>query len=77
MKKNSVQRRIKRYKIIYVRKTIEAMVPDNGVCVAAENSRQGRMCRIPRLKPADQMKREQSFQVAGPRLFYLPKKLRT
>ena len=74
---NSVQRRIERYRIIYVWKTIEAMVPGNGVCLAPEDNRKGRFCKIPSLKPAERTKRDISFQVAGPKLFNcLPKNLR-
>ena len=36
-----------------------------------------RLCKIPSLKPAERLKREQSFRVSGPRMFNcLPKKLR-
>ena len=74
---NSVQRRIERYRIIYVWKTIEAMVPGNGVCLAPKHNRKGHFCKIPCLKPAERIKRDISFQVAGPKLFNcLPKKLR-
>ena len=77
LRMNSVQRRIERYKIIYVWKTIQGMVPENGVCLAPDNERIGRLCKIPNLKHAERLKREQSFQVSGPRVFNcLPKKLR-
>ena len=77
LRMNSVQRRIERYKIIYVWKTIEGMVPENGVHLVPGENRNGRLCKIPCLKSSERTKREQSFQVAGPRLFNcLSKKLR-
>ena len=66
LKMNSVQRRIERYKIIYVWKTIEALVPENGVSLSSEDGRNGRLFKIPSLKPAERLKRKQS----------LPKKLK-
>ena len=45
--------------------------------MASENGRNGRLFKIPSLKPAERCKREQSFQVSGPRIsIYLPKKKR-
>ena len=77
LKMNSVQRRIERYKIIYVWKTLENIVPDNGVTLAPEDERKGRTCKIATLKPKERTKRDESFQVSGPRLFNsLPKYLR-
>ena len=78
LKMNSVQRRIERYKIIYVWKTIEGRVPENSVHLVPGKNRNGRLWKIPCLKPLERAKREQSFQVAGPRLFScLSKKVRT
>ena len=75
---NSQQRRIERYKIIYVWKTLEKLVPDANLMLANEESdRVGRKCKIPPLKLKERKKREQSFQVAGPILFNcLPKEIR-
>ena len=75
---NSQQRRLERYRIIYVWKTLEGMVPDSGIEKASEiNDRLGRKCKIPSLKPKERMKRESSFQVAGPKLFNaIPKNVR-
>ena len=77
LKMNSVQRRIERYKIIYVWKALENLVPDCGVTLGSEDERRGRMCKIPVLKPKERTKREASFQVSGPRLFNsMPKYIR-
>ena len=78
IKLNSQQRRIERYKIIYVWKTLENIVPDTNITLANdENSRVGRMCKVPALKPKERKKREESFQTAGPQLFNcLPKSIR-
>ena len=78
MKLNSQQRRIERYRIIYVWKTLENIVPDANITLANdENSRIGRMCRVPVLKPKERKNREDSFQTAGPKLFNcLPKYIR-
>ena len=78
LKMNSQQRRIERYKIIYVWKTLEKMVPNTNVHLASdENDRVGRKCKIPTLKPKERKKREESFQVSGPMLFNcLPKEIR-
>ena len=75
---NSQQRRIERYKIIYVWKSLENIVPDTNISLANdESSRIGRMCRVPALKPKERKKREESFQSAGPKLFNcLPKSIR-
>ena len=78
LKMNSQQRRSERYKIIYVWKTLENLVPDANLMLANEESdRVGRKCKIPPLKMRERKKREQSFQVAGPVLFNcLPKEIR-
>ena len=78
MKLNSQQRRIERYRIIYVWKSLENIVPDTNITLANDEcSRIGRMCRVPTLKPMERRKREESFQVAGPKLFNcLPKSIR-
>ena len=77
MKMNSLQRRFERYKIIYVWKILEGLVPEANVTLAPEDERKGRLCKIPALKPQERKKRELSFQVAGPRIFNsLPKYFR-
>ena len=78
IKLNSQQRRFERYQIIYVWKTLEKLVPDTNITLSNdENSRVGRMCKVPTLKPKERKKREESFQTAGPKLFNcLPKSIR-
>ena len=78
LKMNSQQRRIERYKIIYVWKVLEKMVPDANLTVAnTESDRVGRKCKVPPLKLKERKKREDSFQVNGPMLFNcLPKEIR-
>ena len=78
LKMNSEQRRIERYKIIYVWKVLERLVPDANLVLAnTESDRVGRKCKIPPLKLRERKKREESFQVAGPMLFNcLPKEIR-
>lgn len=81
LKMYSQESRMERYRIIYIWKTLEEYVPNCGVSQAPLNTRLGRKCLIPSLKPngrrAVQTLREQSFQVNGARLFNcLPKKLR-
>ena len=77
----SQERRMERYRMIYVWKVLEAKVPNCGVVEAPENERLGRRVTIPSLRPggrrAAQTLREQSFQINGARLFNsLPKKIR-
>ena len=78
MKMNSMHRRIERYKIIYVWKTLEGKVPDSGVTLACEDDeRQGRKCKIRSLKAKERTKRRNSFQEIGPLLFnVLPRSIR-
>ena len=81
LKMNSQERRMERYRIIYIWKVLESLVPNCGVHLTNENPRLGRKCKIPRLEPngrrAIQTLREQSFQVNGARLFNcLPKLIR-
>ena len=78
LKMNSQQRRIERYKIIYVWKVLEKMVPDANLTVAnTESDRVGKKCKVPPLKLKERKKREDSFQVTGPMLFNcLPKEIR-
>ena len=82
LKMNSQQRRLERYKIIYVWKTIQGLVPNCGIEVATNSDdRLGRKCQIRPLHKkapaAVKTLREGSFQVSGPQLFNcLPKELR-
>ena len=77
----SQERRMERYRILYVWKILEGLAPNCGVQLATEIEWLGRKCQIPGLKKkgraAIQTLREYSFQINGPRLFKcLPKKLR-
>ena len=77
----SQERRMERYRVIYMWKILEEYVPNCGVELANENLRLGRKIKIPSLKKngrqAIQTLREQSFQINGARLFNsLPKKIR-
>ena len=81
LKMLSQERRMERYRIVYVWKILQGLAPNCGVELAQTNERQGRRCAVPRLLPggraAIQTLREQSFQVDGPRLFNaLPKSIR-
>ena len=76
----SQHRRLERYRIIYVWKVLEAMVPNCGV-EAEDRNRFGRICTIPGMNrnSSDKIRtlRENSFQVHGPRVFNcLPAHLR-
>ena len=67
----SIQRRHERYKIIYIWKIIENMVPDIGITTYT-STRHGRLCRIPpanSTRGAIQTLRENSLHVKGPKLF--------
>ena len=76
----SQQRRLERYRIIYVWKVLEGMVPNCGI-ESEDKGRLGRSCILPNLKKNSSVKiqtlRENSFQVHGPKLFNcLPPQLR-
>ena len=75
----SQERRMERYKIIYIWKILEGKVPNCGITFV-ENGRKGRICTIPALKKCNQRIqtiRENSFQIAGPKLFNcLPAQIR-
>ena len=78
---NSQERRMERYRIIYVWKILEGFAPNCGVELTQENPRLGRKCKVPKLsqngRQAIQTLRENSFQINGIRLFNrLPKRLR-
>ena len=70
----SQQRRLERYRIIYVWKVIEGLVPNCGI-LAESKPRLGRMCNVPLLvkNSSSRIKtlRENSFQIHGPKLFNL------
>ena len=80
----SLERRRERYRIIYVWKILEELVPnltDRSQVVAKHSPRFGRMCVIPTVSTSSKNKlqrlREGSFCVKGPRLFNsLPSHLR-
>ena len=78
LKMYSQQRRAERYKIIYTWKVLEGIVPNCGIKYNT-SERRGRQCEVPKCKGRQSVQtlRENSFQVAGPRLFNsLPKYLR-
>ena len=77
----SQERRMERYRIIYMWKILEGFAPDCGVEEAQINERLGRKVKIPSLvrngRKGIQTLRENSFQINGARLFNsLPKKIR-
>ena len=81
LKMLSQERRMERYRIIYVWKILQGLAPNCGVELAQPSERLGRRCAVPPLLPggraAIQTLREHSFQIQGPRLFnVLPKKIR-
>ena len=81
LKMYSQERRMERYRIIYMWKILKGIVPNCGVKLSPENERLGRKVSMPSMKrngrKAIHTLREQSFQINGPRLFNcLPKVLR-
>ena len=81
LKMYSQERRMERYRILYMWKILKGLVPNCGVQLSPYNERLGRMIAIPSLKrngrKAIQTLREQSFQINGARLFNsLPKDIR-
>ena len=80
LRMNSEQRRMERYQILYTWKIMEGLSPNCGVNWSPVEERNGRQCAIPATnkgKASVKSMRNQSFQVAGPRLFNcLPKYLR-
>ena len=79
MEMNSEQRRLERYKVIYIWKIMEGLVPNCGLKWTASEERRGRLCEVPRLKGNAEVQRlrKQSFQMSGPKLWNsLPKNLR-
>ena len=80
LKMNSQQRRFERYRIIYIWKIMEGLVPNPGVLVC-ESSTKGRLVKIPPLctRSSARVKtlREASLNVHGGRLFNaLPQSVR-
>ena len=69
----SLQRRLERYRIIYIWKILEGLAPNCGIFSTSEEARLGRKCTIPRVnttaRQAVQSLKEQTFQVHGPKLF--------
>ena len=68
----SLQRRRERYRVIYIWKTLEGLVPNFGV-QTAHNKRTGRHCVVPLIRPSATCRirnlRYNSMGVHGPRLF--------
>ena len=80
LKMNSQERRMERYRILYVWKILEKKALNCGL-ESLEHERRGRICKIPPLnlnsRKSIQSLRESSFQVHGPKLFNkLPKQIR-
>ena len=75
----SQERRLERYKIIYIWKILENRVPNCGI-ESSENLRLSRICKIPPIKRCStriQNLRENCFQISGPQLFnILPQNIR-
>ena len=79
MAMNSQQRRLERYKVIYIWKLMEGLVPNCGLKWTNTEERRGRLCEVPKLKGSAEVQklRRQSFQMSGPKLWNsLPKNLR-
>ena len=72
LKLNSQQRRLERYRIIYVWKIIEGKVPNCGIKFD-QNTIRGRMCHLPavakKARQSVRTLREQTLQIHGSRLF--------
>lgn len=69
---NSQQRRLERYRIIYVWKILEGLSPNCGI-ISDENDKRGRMCKLPAIvqSASQHIKtlREQTLQMHGCKLF--------
>ena len=81
LKMLSQERRMERYRVLYIWKIIEKKTPNCGIELAPQNERLGRRCAVPPLqkngRTAIQTLREQSLQCEGPRLFNcIPKHIR-
>ena len=68
MSLSSIQRRIERYRIMYIWKILNNEVPNCGIEISADrDSRLGQMCAVPSRSHSSAAKlREATFQVAGP-----------
>ena len=82
LKMISLQRRLERYRVLYIWKILEGLSPNCGIQLKMEGGRLGRICSVPNrnnnAKTLVQSMREQTFQVNGPKLFNsLPVKLRS
>ena len=80
LKISSQQRRMERYRIIYIWKVLENKVPNCGIR-SDENNNRGRMCTLPKIsqnaRQSVKSLREQTLQVHGAKLFNkLPWELR-
>ena len=74
LRMNSEQRRIERYRMIYVWKIFKGLAPNPGIEILSNNDSRGRTCRVPFTR---NRRRLESFNVVGPKLFNsLPKDLR-
>ena len=76
----SQERRIERYRILYVWKTIEGRVPNCGIKTKSTD-RHGSLCEVPKLKNNAKTRiktlQEKRFTINGPMLFnILPKEVR-
>ena len=73
MKMPSIQRSFERYRIIYIWKILEDLVPNCGIVLVedSEETRLGRRLRVPILKGRVKTKKlkEQAFQINGAKLF--------
>ena len=73
----SVQRRRDRYRIIYIWKVLEDLVPRVNNIASKDHIRLGRMCVVPRIDGKTLKYREASLAFQGARLFNcLPKHIR-
>ena len=76
MRMNSLQRRLERYKIMYVWKIVEGKVPNCGL-EWDQTEDKGRTVKLRPLKKIAAKLREASFQESGPKLFNnIPKSIR-
>ena len=79
LKTYSQERRLERYRIIYVWKILRGLVPNCGLEFSERETRRGVECLIPPIQGNSKVKslREQSFKVHGGRLFNsIPKNIR-
>ena len=77
----SQQRRLERYRVIYLWKIMEGKSPNCGIQNSIKSERLGRTCPLPEVKKSSSQRiqtlRENSFQIHAPKLFNsLPKEIR-